>query len=313
MSLSVARPCLYLSIITNLPVDLFFTIILSDLILHTDIATMAAVAVHSSSVPLELSRKATEDAVEKLQANVTRYTRANDRRMVLRSLKDAEFLSQMTLGTPILPPDICLSELEQELLEETVVLNDFSFKPSSSVERKDTFTNAGMNSGCLVILKGLTEGLCGVDTNGGEYSLDGKAVYEKLVARMARTSASVDIVDLLHALMGSPDLTVKHIASSQNSKTTATAPGIAIAKSSSYGSSNSDSTVEDKSIRVHVYEANGNIHMKLDMMLEFGLFRKSDTNMTRPWITLKTFLHERVNLSSGANYRVIDVKTPSLY
>lgn len=273
-----------------------------------------AAAVLSSPQLESHQEKATDDAVEKLKAHLIRYTRANDRRMVLRSLKDVEFLFKFTLGKPTLPPDICLSELEQELVEETVVMNDYTFKPLSTVERKDTFTNAGTNSGCLVIMKGLAEGLCdenNISSADHGQLMDGKALYEKLVARLARTSASVDIFDRLNALLGSPDLVVKHIVPGQVK--VPTTPGIVISKSNSYGSSSSDNTNEDKSIHVNLYESNGDVHMVLDMTLEFGLFRKSDANMSRPWIALKAFLHERANLSSGENYRVVSVKTPSLY
>ncbi|KAG7360575.1 hypothetical protein IV203_035674 [Nitzschia inconspicua] len=278
---------------------------------------MAAAVLTSPSLDEQhaLSGKGAEDAVERLRANVNRYTRANDRRMVLRSLKDAESMLQITLSTPILPPDICLSELEEELVEETVVLNNISFKPLSTVERKDVFTHAGMNSGCLVILKGLTERLCDENSalsNENEHRLDGKTLYEKLVARLARTSAAVDIVEHLNALLGSSDLSIKHLASGRNIKVTTT-PGIAITKSSSYGSSGYDTSTEDKSIRLNLYESNGDVHMSMDLTLEIGLFRTSDTLMTRPWITLKAFLHERANLTSGENYRAAKIKTPSLY
>jgi hypothetical protein len=260
-----------------------------------------------------LLESAKEDTVSRLKSNLNRYTRTNDRRMVLRSLKDVKFLSNITLGNPILPPNVSLSELEQELVEETLILNQQLFKPLSTVTRRDMFTNAGLNSGCLVILKGLSEGLCDDNTSSTFYRhpLNGKALYEKLVARLARTSASADINEYLHALLGTSDLIVKHVVNGQN-KLSAT-PGNAISKSSSHGSSGSDNTNNDKIIRVNVYQSNGDIHMTLDMMLEFGLYRRIDVNTVRPWITLQAYLHERANLSTGKNYRTVRVKTPSLY
>jgi hypothetical protein len=245
-----------------------------------------------------------EDSIQKLKSNLVRYTRANDRRMVIRSLKDVDFLSRIPLATPVLPPDVSLSDLEKELVEEPVSLNSIYLKPLSTVDRNDLIKRAGINSGCLVMIKGLAESLC--DENSS--SLHAKTLYEILVTRMALTSASADAFFHLDSVLGCSELTVKHLTSGQ--KKQSSAPGLVLTKSNSYGSS---SSTDENFINMTLYESQGEIHMTLDMIVEFGLFRRSDTSSNRPWITLQGVIHERANLSSGENYRIMDVKSPSLY
>jgi hypothetical protein len=259
-----------------------------------------------------------DEAVQKLKNNLARYTRSNDRRMVLRSLKDVEFWSDIPLAAPFLPSDALLSDLEAELLEETVVLNEFSLKPLSAIERKDTFTKAGFNSGCLVIMKGLAERLCrddniptDVNRHGHLKPLDGKALYEKLVVRLAKSSAAANGCSYLESIVGTSDLTIQHINPAQF-KVSAT-PSNLLLKASSSESTNGIDGNGRTGIHVNLYESEGSVHMVLNMSVKYGLFRKSDVNTNRPWITLQGDIYERANLTTGASVRTMSVKTPNLY
>ncbi|KAL3904979.1 MAG: hypothetical protein SGILL_009862 [Bacillariaceae sp.] len=236
--------------------------------------------------------------------------------MVLRSLKDVEFWSDIPLATPVLPSDALFSDLEAELLEETVVLNEFSFKPLSSVERKDKFIKAGFNSGCLVIMKGLAESLCDDDNqrhdtnlHGRIKPLDSKALYEKLVVRLTKSSAAATGCSYLESIVGTSDLMVRHVNPAQV-KVSATPSNLLLKASSSESSSGSENSTD---IHVNLYESEGSVHMILNMTVKYGLFRKSDISTNRPWITLRGDIYERANLTSGASVRTMSVKTPNLY
>ena len=251
-----------------------------------------------------------DDAIGTLQSNLIRYARSNDRRMVLRKLKDAKFLSYVPLGIPLLPPDVTVSDLEKEVLEETVILNEFAIKPLSACDTKDKIHNAGLNSGCVIMLKGLTQSICSETSN-----MDANVVYEKVLTRTAKSTGCADAVNFLTSLFGSEEIVVKKVSRKPT-------PLNAIVKANSYGShgssnssgSNNSAGADERSpISLTLYESKGSIHMTLDMKVEYGLFRKVDAHRTKPWIAVEVMIHERTNLSNNETCRSMHVKTPDLY
>jgi hypothetical protein len=166
-----------------------------------------------------------EASIQKLKSNLIRYTRANDRRMLLRSLKDVKYLSYVTLPSPMstAPSDVPLVELEQQVSIETIVLNNFTIKPTGPNDRKKGSSitqqqqTSGLYSGPCVFLKGLTQSLC--ESKSNPTSMDSKALYELLIVRMAQTTASADPYVQLNSLLGSStDLMVLQL-SAEHQKT----------------------------------------------------------------------------------------------
>lgn len=236
-----------------------------------------------------------EESIEKLKSNLARYTRSNDRRMVLRSLKDVKFLSYIPLEVPNDRIDIPISEIEKEVSEEKMVLNDVLLKPRDPANTNDVYVNAGANSGCIMMLKTLVRVLS------DKSALKEKTLYERLLIRLARTTSSADAYFQINSMMGSTELIVRQLSSEHQVKATAT------------NVENSAANGNENAIQLNLYNSGGQVHMILDMACNFGLFRKSDATSCRPWIIVKGKVHERANLSTNESFRCLNVQTPSLY
>jgi hypothetical protein len=244
-----------------------------------------------------------DEAIQKMQSNLIRYARANDRRMVLRSLRDVKFLNCLLLDVAQ-PSDGPLFDLEKEVAEETVVFNDIPFKAVGLTAdgRSRGSMAAGMKNSCIPMLKGLCGQLC----NKQGVSASPREIYEKLVVRLAPTTASADPYFRLNSLLGSSDMLVMPL-----SKEAAAAAG---PKSLTKPPMNDkDAASESRSIGLNLYEANGDIHMTLTQIYEFGLFRKNDVKPGRPWVVIHCVVNERANLSNNQSVRRLNVKLPGLY
>jgi len=110
------------------------------------------------------------------------------------------------LEAPIDQIDNPMSELEKEVSEEKIVLNDVVLKPRHSADLKDIIVNAGTNNGCIMMLKALSKVLC------DKSALSEKTLYERLLVRLAKTSASADAYFHLNSMMGSTDLIVQQLS-----------------------------------------------------------------------------------------------------
>lgn len=139
-------------------------------------------------------------ALKELEANLQRYTRGNDRRMVIRSLGECRPLRAIPIdGNPASPSSQTeWKNLEREVCFTTIELNGLEFPASSS-------------SQILKILLELCRELC------RESRLSYQSIYQAMIVRLARTTSSADSYFHLNALLGSQDLLLK-------SRTAATPP-----------------------------------------------------------------------------------------
>ena len=259
-----------------------------------------------------------QETLETMQANVNQYTRANDRRMVLRSLRDVKFLQCLTLDAVNLPAgegEVDLQKLEQQVADEVVVVNGVPFEPvgllndgstrSSRSNRSVASTTSSsssldalesQNSSIIPMLKGLCQHL--TTANGGTKS-SASDLYRALLLRLA---PSADALFRLNSLLGSADLVVLPV----NHETTS--------------HHHHDSSTKKKPIALNIYQSQGSIHMDLTTHCTIGLFRKNDIgssssahgNTGKPWISLEAKVHERANLSvpSSSPARILSVKLP---
>mmetsp|Transcript_6050 Transcript_6050/g.6604 ORF Transcript_6050/g.6604 Transcript_6050/m.6604 type:complete len:230 (+) Transcript_6050:185-874(+) len=128
-----------------------------------------------------------DEAFSKMQTSLSKYARANDRRMVLRSMRDVKYLKCIALETTSAPRDSLQASEEELLTEENIVLNGVPFDGSNHF---------------LSTLKELCAKVCDQD---GVW-MESDALYDNLVTRMARSNASADSFFKLNPLVGSPDL-----------------------------------------------------------------------------------------------------------
>lgn len=253
---------------------------------------------HNSSVLSSVDHyvESREESIEKLKLNLVRYARSNDRRMILRSLKDVTFLSYIPLELPTIPSDVSIRELEKEASMETVVINDTVLSPADT--KKCDLRMFGANNGCAAILKGFAKVLC------RNSALNEKLMYERVLVRLSKSSVSADIYSQLNSMMGSAELIVKNLPSDYTIKSNAAI--VSRNKSNNRGGG-------DPYYDLKLYNTGGQIHMVVESTLNYGLFRKSDMNVNRPWIVMKCNVYERANLSTNEGFRSLCVQTPNLY
>jgi hypothetical protein len=128
------------------------------------------------------------EALAQMQAAVSKYARANDRRMVLRSMRDVKYLKCIPLEGSASPSRDNLKLYEDELvMEESIILNGVPFHGSHHF---------------LTTLHELCTKLCEQE---GVW-LNSQDLYDELVAKMARSTSSADSFFKLNSMIGSPDL-----------------------------------------------------------------------------------------------------------
>jgi hypothetical protein len=243
----------------------------SDATMTTMSMTMAS---SSPSAVRTAPQETRNEAIQKMQSNLIRYARANDRRMVLRSLKDVKFLSCLLLD-PVQPTDGPISELEKEVAEETVILNGIPFK-SVGLTSDGKPRGSGTNSSIA-----MTKALCSQLCDRPAVTVDDTELFEKLVVRMARSTSSADSYFQLNSLLGSSDLLVMPL--SAENRVPAAPKTLTTRDNSVPALTRSNSADKESPIHLNIYESNGDIHVALSETYGFGLFRKNDVKAGRPW------------------------------
>lgn len=241
--------------------------------------------VMSASVDPHVMESAREELIDTLKSSMNRYARSNDRRMALRSLKDARFLAYIPLEAAADHSRVPVSELEKEAALEKVLLNGVLLKPRDAPDSNKGFPHYGTNSGCVDMLKAFAEMLVENST------LDGNSLYHQVTGRLSRTSASAEIYCHLDSVIASDSLIVQEIPRGAPTK----------------------KHNEEGPINLKLYNTGGQVQMLLERTINFGLFREKDVVINRPWIVVKCKIHERTNLSTNESFRSLNVVTPTLY
>ena len=220
-----------------------------------------------------------DEAFAKMRVSLSRYARANDRRMVLRSLREVKYLACVLLD-PVEPGETPIVDMEDEVsAERSISLNGIPFQGSHHF---------------LSTVRELCAKLCE-----SVQDLDHHDLYEALLTRMARTTFSADAYFKLNAVMGSSDLMLLPV-------TAKTSLPIRMNLYVSAG-------------EIHASMSSTNAYglfRKADVKPGDILGNKGGGSGGggRPWISLQGVVEERVNISTGAGVRNVRVKLPeSLY
>lgn len=277
----------------------------------TPTVTSTSTSTVALQIPVVSKEERLEDSIQKMRSNLNRYARANDRRMVLRSLKDVSFLSCLSLDS-VQPYDGPLSDLEKEVSEETIILNGVPFKAPGLTSGGTARSTATSNGNTLGMLKRFSADICDRE----EVKLSPNDLYQKLIIRMARTTSSSDAYFRLNSLLGSSDLLVMPISGpAQHAANQSAAPATPVNKEAAQATGTSTGTPTELSspIEMNVYVSNGEVHMTMSVTYPFGLFRKSDVKSGRPWMKIQGLVNERANFSKDESVCNLNAKLPDLY
>jgi hypothetical protein len=221
------------------------------------------------------------DAFAKMQGSLSRYARNNDRRMVLRCLKD----TKKYLGCiPMEPVDegskaggANFRQLEEELLHESIVLNGVAFHSTKDFVRT---------------LQELCLKLC--DEPG--VTINPSMLYERIVIHAAPTTSQADSFFTLNTVVGTSDLMLMPVEIPQHKSTRPIEINIFVA----------DGSVHATMRSLVGYGLFRRTDVKPNDI-------KTGKMTGRPWVILHATVDERVNFSTTRGVRNMSVKLPNLY
>jgi hypothetical protein len=214
--------------------------------------------------------KNADAAFREMQGNLSKYAKANDRRMVLRSIHDVKYLACVPLDPFVLgSEDISLDDMEAEVAQEHVVLNGIPFRRSPDF---------------LMTLRELCKQL-----SEGVPNLTVDQLYLFLVVRMSRTASSADAYFKLNSLLGSPELMLMPTKNHQEP-----------IQVNLYVSHNCVHATVSATYSFGLFR-------KADIK-PAELVKGSMSG--KPWISVQATVNERVNLSTSDAVRTLSVRTP---
>jgi len=256
-------------------------------------------------------------AISNMKQSLGRFTRANDRRMVLRTLKDVKYLKAMPIAESRDPPLVTLEELEREVAQHSYVLNGQAFHQKTQFGRTSTDFMHVLHKLCDAICETTdargNNGPNNVNSNSSSImptTMSPDTLYYDLLCRLARTILSADCFAKLNDILGSSDLILMNASAERKPKH---APKKANARGHLIRDNNNNNSSEIPPTEINLFEEGGNIHAQIVTTLGYGLYRKLDANTGRPWIKLKAELNERMNFTTNARVRHVTVHWPDMY
>lgn len=147
-----------------------------------------------SSDPSGIKKKPTspEEVVEKLKMQLSRFTRASDKRLVVRSIQNCRYLQSIPLEKVSSAPSSQQEwkELENQVCSHSININGLIMAPSNEM---------------LAVLKHLCEQLC------LETKLSVSSLYHALLVRLAHPMSATDCYFALNTLLGSQELALQEL------------------------------------------------------------------------------------------------------
>ena len=258
-----------------------------------------------------------DQAILNMKASLGRFTRANDRRMVLRTLKDVKYLKALPVESRP-PPMVDLEELEMEVAKENLVLNGQAFHRKTKYGRTSTdflhvlhelcyqiCENASGKPTSLTHSSNVSVGAHSTAISTAAMAMSPDTLYYDLLCRLARTITSADCFAKLNDVLGSQDLILMNSSAERKPKSKKNSKGVVVTKS--------DEMSAIPPIELNIFEEGGNIHAQIITTLGYGLYRKLDVTTGRPWIKMQGELNERMNFSTGAQVRHVTLLWPDMY
>lgn len=265
-----------------------------------------------------------------LHQKLTQYTRGSDRRQLLRLLKNPKEFPSSHVMKNVFVEDIAMAE--REAAYERGALNGVKFMkvkdPNPPGADNETNNEPVMDSYFLQTLREICGHMCEMDGVIG--SIDPMALYGGLLLRLCRSTSEKDALEEVTPLLARDELIVLPLKRRHHSP-----PG-----------KRGGESKYAPPIDVELFVEAGDVHAKVTMTHEFGLFRKSDliargvnehrlsewsklltkgkplsanqhkllhdaafTNM-KPWVYLDVDVIERINFGSGNNVRFLSVRVP---
>ncbi|KAL7564171.1 hypothetical protein ACA910_021145 [Epithemia clementina (nom. ined.)] len=153
----------------------------------------------------------------------------------------------------------------------------------TNVQLNGLLFNGSNNNQVLKVLRALCQELC------KGLRLSSESIYLNTLVRLAASTNSADAFVQLNSLLGSQDLVLQAVKKMSN-------------------------PMDLPPTDVALYEAGGHVHGVVTSYISYGLFRRTDVKLTKPWIALLAQIFERVNFSTGASVRQVQIQitTPDL-
>jgi hypothetical protein len=252
------------------------------------------------------------DPQSKLRNNLSRFARSSDRRMIVRTVKECNYLRNIPLeasSNPVVPnTELAWEGLEQELARSgPIELNGVTLNHRNDAQKQSS-ANATLVRGaseatsvlpklCSKLVEELQKqsGDGGGGGGGGAIpplNFTGKSLYRQLLLRLQPSARCTDAYFQIHSVMACTDLLVQQI-DSQNSNNT---------------KKNKKKDEKKPVTQLTLYVADDAVHCIITTRHRYGLFRKSDlTTANKPWVNLTGTVHERCNLTTGASVRRVEV------
>jgi hypothetical protein len=217
-----------------------------------------------------------DSTLAQLKATLSRFTRSNNRKLVLQTLHNYRYLKCIPLESlPVAPSSqAAWQELETQVCARPLILNQLQLAPTNEL---------------TTTLYSLCEKLC------TDLPITAASVCSSIIVKINQDSAATDVYFQLNAILGSQELILQQppsLAHTNNAKVPGNAP-------------------KQTPTQLDLYKADGVLHGRLTHRLAVGVFRKSDLSNSKPWFWLTATVMERFNVSTGTSCRQVFVHVPA--
>lgn len=222
-----------------------------------------------------------EDSLDKLKHNILRFTRSSDRRMLLRTLMQCSYLSHVLVPQQELQFPSTIAEckaLDKEVAGSLpVTFNGMEL----GTDALDKAQKARVGKTLLMHLRILCNKIA-ASLPPSDTQITSDELYYDVLMRLAPSRGATIAYQRINMVAGgSKDLVVEQ-------------PKKPIKPI--------------KPTSLILYVTDGQVHCVVQQQHAFGLYRKSDSVTGKPWIGLTASTHERMNLSTGAGVRELNVQ-----